>query len=475
MSRPASRTRAAWLWLRRRLLAERQGSRRGMALIVVFTTVAILSTSITEYVYNTRVNLRLAQNQRDEVKAYYLARSGLNLQRLAISYQNELANQPGLVGRAVTRSNFQLWQYLDLLLPTFSSGALSAQEYGELDLQDTGASGFQPISGSIEFHRPEPEEGKMNVNAFAGQTLDQTVLQEFCALLRPPQYDELLGSARDRAVESRYEIIAAIIDHVDPDTDLTTIDENCIVRPGGAGNEASRYDDLDWEPKNEPLVTLDELRQVPGVTDSFMRQFGENLTVYPVAGAFYVNLADAQQFAGFLCGHIVGATEQYTPCVDPRVAQQVNFLAISLEGWVKFFENPFNVLSLWLSGATGAAGVDLGSAFSNGQMMAFRRDRDFFSVLESFMQNPQLALYFMAYADPQRAAFFGYAVQTGIPILPPQFGLVFDEARMRPRVSVAVPQIFTLTATGVYGGASRSITAVADFNNQGRLIYWREY
>jgi general secretion pathway protein K len=63
-------------------------SRRGMALIVVFTTVAILSTSITEYVYNTRVNLRLAQNQRDEVKAYYLARSGVNLQRLAIAYQS---------------------------------------------------------------------------------------------------------------------------------------------------------------------------------------------------------------------------------------------------------------------------------------------------------------------------------------------------------------------------------------------------
>jgi type II secretory pathway component PulK len=464
------------LWMMRasqRLRRKVGDSRRGMALIVVFTTVAILSTSITEYVYNTRVNLRLAQNQRDEVKAYYLARSGVNLQRLAIAYQSQLASQPGLVGRAVTRSNFQLWQYLDLLLPTFSSGSLSAQDLGELDLGETGASGFQPITGSIEFQRPEPEEGKTNINAFAGQQLDQAVLQELCSLLRPPQYDELLGSAADRAVESRYEIIAAIIDHVDPDSDVTTIDENCIVRPGGAGNEGSRYDEVDWEPKNEPLVTLDELRQVPGVTGAFMRQFAENLTVYPVAGAFYVNLADAQQFAGFMCGNIVGANESYTPCVDPRVAAQVNFLSLALEGWVKFFENPFNVLSLWLGG--GAGGVDLSQAVSNGQMMAFRRDRDFFSVLNSFMQNPQLALYFMAFADPQRAMMFGYAVQSGIPLLPPQFGIVFDETRMRARVSVDVPQIFTLRATGVYGGASRTITAVADFNNQGRLIYWREY
>jgi hypothetical protein len=470
--------RASW-WLSERLRTSRGAAhpsrRRGMAIIVVFTTIAILSTSITEYVYNTRVNLRLAQNQRDEVKAYYLARSGVNLQRLAIAFQGELANLPGM-GQQISRSNFQLWQYLDLLLPTFSSGVLSASDYGELDLNETGAEGFAPLSGSISFGRPVPEEGKINLNAFGAREINQAVLQEFCMLLRPPQYDELFGAAQDRAVEDRYEVVAAIIDHIDPDADMTTIDENCIVTPGGAGNESSRYDDVDWEPKNESLVTLDEVRLVPGVTDAFMLQFGDNLTVYPVAGQFFVNLGDAQEFAGFLCGNVVGGTENISPCVNLQIAAQVNFLALALEGWVKFFENPFNVLSLWIGGGLGTMGAEsMQGMVGNGQMMAFRRERDFMGVMNSFMQNPAMALFFIGYADPSHAGLFGYSPYGGAPIIPPQFGLAFNETAMRARISVAVPQIFTLEATGVYGGASRTITAVADFTNQGRLIYWREF
>lgn len=111
----------------------------------------------------------------------------------------------------------------------------------------------------------------------------------------------------------------------------------------------------------------------------------------------------------------------------------------------------------------------------NGQMMAFRRERDFFGVLNSFMQDPMMAMFFIGYSNPAHANLFGYSPVSGTPIIPPQMGLVFDEAQMRPRVSVDIPQIFTLRATGSYGGATRTITAVADFTNQGRLIYWREF
>ncbi len=450
-------------------------SERGMALIVVFTTIAILSTSIIEYVYNTRVNLYLAQNQRDEVKAYFLARSGVSLTRLALAYQGELEGQGGFIGNAISRSNFQLWQYLDLLLPTFSSGALDADQYGAIDLEEQGASGFGDIHGSIEFQRPEPEEGKININAFGSRNLDQAQLLEFCSLLRPPQYDEMMGFDQRDELQSRFEVIAAIIDHIDPDTDLTVIDDNCIATVGGAGNEASRYQDVSWEPKNEPLITLDELLLVPGVTDAFMQQFRHNLTVYPVPGQFYPNLADAQSFAGFLCAHIVGANEDVSPCVIPQIAEQVAFLALALEGYVEFFANPFNVLSLWVGGNSSLNVDEFGSAMGNGQMMAFKNDRDFTSALNLFMSNQETAIYFMSFADPQRAALFGYAAMQGIELIPPDFAVTFDEAAMLRRVSTEVPRIFTIEATGVYGGATRTITTVVDMNREGRLLYWREY
>lgn len=450
--------------------------RRGMALVVVFTTVAIMATSVVEYVYNTRVNLFLAQNQRDEIKAYFLARSGVNLMRLALAYQGELEEQGGLVGRAVSRSNFQLWQYLDLLLPTFSSGQLNAGDFGSLDLQEQGATGFGDLNGSIEFNRPEPEEGKINLNEFASEELNQEVLAEFCSMLRPPAYDDLLGSAADRAAQDRFEVIGAIIDYIDPDSDTTLIDENCIVQGGGLGNESSRYVDVDYEAKNEAFVTLDEVLLVPGVTEAFFRQFEDNLTVYPIPAQFFPNLQDAQGFAGFLCANIVGANEDITPCVLPAIAEQVGFLSLALEGYVEFFSNPFNVLNMWMGGGSMGA-EDFGGALANGQMMAFRNARDFTGVLNSFMGNPELALYFLSFADPARAQLFGYYASLGVQVLPPQFAITFDEAAMIRRISVATPSVFTIEASGVYGGATRTITTVVSLDNDegGRLLYWREF
>ncbi len=450
-------------------------NRRGMAIVVVMATIAVLATSIVEFVYNTRVNLYLAQNHRDEVKAYFLARSGINLTRLSLAYQYELENQGGFIGQAIERSNFQLWQYLPLLLPTFSTATLSAGDYGAIDLGDTGASGFGGLYGNIVFHDPDPEEGKLNLNEFASRTIDQTTLQEFCSLLRPPQYDDLFGISAAEAAEERFEVIAAIIDHVDPDSDLTIIDEHCIASVGGVGNETSRYRDVDWEAKNEPFITLDEVRMVPGVTEAFVNQFLQNMTVYPVAGEFYVNLADAQGFAGLLCGHVQGMQEDVaSPCVLPQIAAQVNFLALALEGWNTFFSNPFNVLAMYMGMGSMDPDMVLG-AVANGQMIAFRVTRDFTNLLNYFTEEPELAMQFAMMADPQRALLFGYYGSMGQGFVPPEILVPFDTGAIERRISVRVPRIFTVTASGEYGAASRTITAVADYRDEEKLLYWREF
>ncbi len=54
--------------------AVRKKRERGMALIVVLSTIAVLSVSIVEFVYNTRGNLYLARTRRDEVEGFFLAR-----------------------------------------------------------------------------------------------------------------------------------------------------------------------------------------------------------------------------------------------------------------------------------------------------------------------------------------------------------------------------------------------------------------
>ncbi|MBW1872227.1 MAG: hypothetical protein JRJ19_09190, partial [Deltaproteobacteria bacterium] len=55
--------------LRFRRLAK---NRSGMALLMVLVTIAILSAVIVDFVYQTRINVRIAGNVRDRLKAYYL-------------------------------------------------------------------------------------------------------------------------------------------------------------------------------------------------------------------------------------------------------------------------------------------------------------------------------------------------------------------------------------------------------------------
>src|SRR5438105_3197061 len=61
-------------------------SQRGVALLMVIIGIAILTTIATEFAYNSRVDLELATNERDELQATYLAQSGIGMARLILMF-----------------------------------------------------------------------------------------------------------------------------------------------------------------------------------------------------------------------------------------------------------------------------------------------------------------------------------------------------------------------------------------------------
>ncbi len=63
---------------------------RGVAMLIAVVAIAVLTAVATEFAYNSRVELQLATNQRDEIRAYYLARSGIGLSRLLLRFQKQL-------------------------------------------------------------------------------------------------------------------------------------------------------------------------------------------------------------------------------------------------------------------------------------------------------------------------------------------------------------------------------------------------
>ena len=108
-------------------------------------------------------------------------------------------------------------------------------------------------------------------------------------------------------------------------------------------------------------------------------------------------------------------------------------------------------------------------------MIGFRSERDFLTMLNVFMSNTEYAAQMAALADPRRAALFGYLASGGTGVLPSRLMVAFDEAAIAQRISVATPRVYTISATGAYGAATRTITSVIDFTQDGRLLYWREY
>lgn len=75
-------------------------SERGVAMLLVLVGIAVLALVANEVRYNSVVELRLATNQRDELRAHYLAKSGIGMSRLMLRFQKQLdaINIPNLGG-----------------------------------------------------------------------------------------------------------------------------------------------------------------------------------------------------------------------------------------------------------------------------------------------------------------------------------------------------------------------------------------
>jgi general secretion pathway protein K len=82
---------------------ETRRGERGVALLMVVAAIAILTAVAVEFSYHSRVEARLATNARDELRAYYLARSAVQLSRLVLHFQREvdqvqIPNLSGILG-----------------------------------------------------------------------------------------------------------------------------------------------------------------------------------------------------------------------------------------------------------------------------------------------------------------------------------------------------------------------------------------
>jgi general secretion pathway protein K len=277
-------------------------SERGAALLVVLVAVAVVTVLAVDLAYDTRVSLRIAGNARDELQATYLAKSGVALSRLVLSFQQDLdAAFPGAIPGGLAPPRPQIWR----LVPVGST--LAANLFGERpppppsaasagpERAPEGAAAGPPSGG---FEATIDDEGrKVNVQldalGISNAGLLAAQVQAFWQLVCDPRWDAIFDREDENGQRySRQDVIVYLKDWVDPDEVgsalAASFPTTCVMITAGNPFEQGFTDENfpyqrgedRYRAKNARMDSLAELYMVAGVTDAFMAAFGDDLTVY---------------------------------------------------------------------------------------------------------------------------------------------------------------------------------------------------
>ncbi len=274
-------------------------SARGIALLMVLASLAILSSLVVEFAYNSNVTYNLALNQKDRVQAYYLAESALNFSKLILKFDKEARKLAGEASSKLGRT-IQIQPLYEMIplnseilrgiaqmegeaapeggegeeggeaAPEGSPEAGGAEALGAFNLK--GAESFLAFEGNFASEIGE-EDAKLNVNAFF--TLSPA--QKGYERLKSTLYHLLLTDEFQGLFEDKFrgakDLAQNIADYIDRD--------DAQNEPGGQerGREGVGGG-LQVQMKNAKLLSVEEFMMVPGMTEDIFQKLKPYVTVY---------------------------------------------------------------------------------------------------------------------------------------------------------------------------------------------------
>jgi general secretion pathway protein K len=230
-----------------------QDKRRGVALLATMLAVALMTILVVDFTTLTALGYRSAANQADELRAYYLAKSGIQV-GLAVLAQSAIANAPP------------------------SNGSTANAQHDSLDQLWAQPSPPIPLDGGLVSTQIVDEERKINLNLLFDPRKRQP----------DPTWTPIIERVLANAGASP-DLLPILIDWLDPDS---------IESQGGA--EADYYLRLmpPYEPRNGPMPTIFDLRMIKGMDDATFINLSHFLTAGPFSQAqINVNTAPAEVLA----------------------------------------------------------------------------------------------------------------------------------------------------------------------------------
>jgi len=402
--------------VRHRFYRVGRGSRAGVALLLVVTSILLLTVLVTEIVHGATVRLRMAAQHRDEVAAEALAQTGVQLYRLILMASKQIGKNPMIqqVAPMLGINGDSLWQ----MVPYFNTQLMRMVFVSEGDLDEDEATAMMERGLTAEQEAESREGGTRTRHAFLDfdgdfsasiqdearfvyvGDLKAATLGDLLELEATKQLQGLMSNEDDRSFFLEQgieplELIANLVDWTDADD----------TRLYQGGQEDAPYQSLDspYRPKNAPFDSLAEIRLVDGWhLDEVWDRVGRHVTIYG-EGKINVNSADSRVLQALLTAHADGTfSEQYIAEVTSEIM-----------------------------GFRGMSVTSGGVHFSNGQ--------HFRNFVQTQLSSP-------------------------LPLKDTIVNAVTTEST-----------VFRIESTGEVGNARVQITAVIDYSKDptGRIVYWK--
>ncbi|MCC6278594.1 MAG: general secretion pathway protein GspK [Oligoflexia bacterium] len=255
-------------------------SQKGIALIIALFAILVMTFLAFEISYNSHVEMAVGATNLDRLRAFYLAKSGVQISLLRVHIFRTVITRFGKDLGGNKGALDIIWSFPFAWPPMLPDGASGIDQD---ELKKTIKESF--IEGAFAA-TIEGESGKIDINDLASPSkkLQETTASQLKAIIqnRLDQDDEWATENRGRIRPD--EIVNNIADYVDEDIDS---------RNGGSEDSPYGRTDPQVKPTNRPLKTIQELHMVAGITDPLYNLIAPRVSVYGVKG-INVNLASAE-------------------------------------------------------------------------------------------------------------------------------------------------------------------------------------
>jgi general secretion pathway protein K len=261
------------LHLRQRIRRLYKKDERGAAILLAVFSLAMMIFIAVQVSYDTQVEYVAAVQSVNRLKAYYAAKSGVEISLLRISlYKKAMAGLGGTLGDSAQQMLDPIWQ-----MP-FSWPPLTPDDLNAVDKDQIATTVKESLMDAQYFTTIEGEGGKIDVNDLASPS------EEYAKKIRAQLLQIFtVEKENNEKFEEEYgnydfeELLNNIADWVDDDKD-------------GRNNrgESELYQDRELEdselPPNQPFKTLEELHMVAGMDDALFNLLRTKVTVYGTKG-----------------------------------------------------------------------------------------------------------------------------------------------------------------------------------------------